>query len=48
GLAHIGAAGRPAMLYVEAANLAALGMYTSLGFELLHEHVCYSRHLSSA
>jgi mycothiol synthase len=48
GLAHIAAAGRPAMLYVEAANLAAVRMYTQLGFEPHHEHVCYRQVLTSA
>jgi mycothiol synthase len=48
GLAHIAEAGRPAMLYVEAANRAAVRMYTGLGFEPRHEHVCYRRALTSA
>ena len=46
GLAHIGAAGRAAMLYVEAANRAAVELYTGLGFEPRWQHVCYSRRLT--
>ncbi len=46
GLAHIRERGRPgAMLYVEADNLPALGLYRELGFQTAWEHVCYAKRL---